>query len=95
MDGFYVIVFCVAIFVFFLLDAALLISLIRPGDERRMLIVWKASTNTLGAAVGLLFLCVIENFVRGYEGMNPFIMLTAISMIYFAELLYYKQKHGN
>ena len=27
-----------------ILDIAMLISLVRPGDERRMMIVWKAST---------------------------------------------------
>ena len=39
--------FAVILLAFVFLDAAMVVSLVRPGDERRMMIVWKASTYTL------------------------------------------------
>ena len=39
--------FFIFIIVLIVLDIAMVISLVRPGDERRQLIVWKASTYTL------------------------------------------------
>ena len=76
------------------LDLALVISLIRPGDERRQLIVWKASAATLGGMAGYLVLRVVLNFVRGYEGINPFTMLTTMATLYFVFLLYHRARYG-
>ena len=39
--------FLIFLLVFILLDLAMIVSLLRTGDERRQLIVWKASTGTL------------------------------------------------
>ena len=55
----------IALFLLFLavlliLDIAMLVSLIRPGDERRMMIVWKASTWTLLGTVGNLVISTVE-----------------------------------
>ena len=76
------------------LDIALVVSLIRPGDERRRLIVWKASASTLGGVAGYLVLRVILNFVRGYEALNPYTLLTVIAAMYFVFLLYHRSRHG-
>ena len=76
------------------LDIALVVSLIRPGDERRQLIVWKASASTLGGVAGYLVLQVVLNFVRGYEALNPYTLLTVIAAMYFVFLLYHRSRHG-
>ncbi len=77
------------------LDILMLVSLLRPGDERNQVIVWKASAWTLLAVACGTILQVVENTVTGrYEGINPFIHLAVISTLYFVALLYYKRKHG-
>ena len=76
------------------LDIALVVSLIRPGDERRQLIVWKASASTLGGVAGYLVLRVRLNFVRGYEALNPYTLLTVMAAMYFVFLLYHRSRHG-
>ena len=76
------------------LDIALVVSLIRPGDERRQLIVWKASASTLGGVAGYLVLQVALNFVRGYEALNPYTLLTVMAAMYFVFLLYHRSRHG-
>ena len=69
-----------ALFIFALAIAAILtmlISLSKQGDERRSMIVGKASAAAFVGAVGYVVACVVENFVqvwgaKGYaEGMNP------------------------
>ncbi len=82
------------------LNLALFVSLGRQGDERRRMIVQKASAHTLCVLVAYLVLCVVEDFVRGAfldlaaDPLNPFVLLTVIAMVYFAHLLYYKRKFG-
>lgn len=76
------------------LDAALVVSLVRPGDERRQLIVWKASASTLGGIAGYLVLRMVLNFVRGYEALNPFTLLTVMAAMYFVFLLYHRARYG-
>ena len=74
----------------------MIVSLLRTGDERRQLIVWKASTSTLLVVVGGLVIDIVESLVRG-EAMliNPFIKLSVTATVYLLTLLYYKRKHGN
>ena len=82
------------LFVLAALDVALVVSV------RRRMIVQRASSNTLAALVAYLLYCMVENFVRGAvyhqaaEPINPFVLLTIIAMLYFANLLYYKRKYG-
>ena len=88
------------LFVLAALDVALVISVGRQGDERRRMIVQRASSNTLAVLVVYLLYCLVENFVRGAvfsqaaEHINPFVLLTVIAMLYFPNLLYYKRKYG-
>ena len=77
------------------LDIIMLVSLLKPGDERNQIIVWKASSFTLLAMIGANILDVIENFVRTQPmSQNPFIQLEVAAIVYFVALMYYKRKHG-
>jgi uncharacterized membrane protein len=81
--------------IFIVLDVIMLVSLLVPGDERRQIIVWKASAFTLLAMVGVNILNVIENFIRAeYMSTNPLVQLEITAIIYFFSLMYYKRKHG-
>ena len=90
----------IALFLLFLailliLDIAMPISLVRPGDERRMMIVWKASTWTLIGTMGSLAISTVECIVRSERlCVNPFITLSVAAMLYFVCLLYYRKKYG-
>lgn len=76
------------------LDIAMIVSLVRSGDERRQLMVWKASTFTLLGAVGLMVINVIKQIVCPSDINEPFSQLGATALIYFASLLYYRRKLG-
>ena len=77
------------------LDVAMVVSLARPGDERRQMIVWKASTYTLLGTAGSLCLNIVEKLVRMEPmAVNPFVTLGAAAIIYFLFLLYFRHKHG-
>ena len=82
-------IFLGAVFlVFAALDIIMLISLLKPGDERNQTIVWKASSFTLFATVGAKVMDVIENFVRSQPmTANPFIQLEVAGIIYFFGVL--------
>ena len=81
--------------IFAVLDIYMLVSLLRPGDERNQIIVWKASSFTLLGVVGANILTVIEQFVTAQPlTQNPFIQLEVFAIIYFVSLMYYKKKHG-
>lgn len=77
-----------------ILDMVMLVSLIKQGDERKTMIVWKASTYTLLGTVGYFVVRIIENFVRGYRGINPFTMLTSTAIIYCILLFGLKRRYG-
>ena len=85
----------VVLVVFAALDLFMLFSLLKPGDERNQIIVWKASAFTLLAMVGASVLVVIENFVRAQPmAVNPFVQLEIAAILFFASLMYYKRQHG-
>ena len=86
----------VILLVFTALDIIMLVSLLKPGDERNQVIVWKASSFTLLATVGAKIIDVIENFIRAQPmTANPFVQLEVAAIIYFAALMYYKKRHGS
>lgn len=85
----------VVLAVFVILDVYMLVSLLKPGDERNQIIVWKASSFTLLGVFGAEMLTVIEKFVTAQPlTQNPFVQLEVFAIIYFASLMYYKKKHG-
>lgn len=80
---------------FLVLDGILLLSLLKPGDERNQIIVWKASSFTLFAIVGEKILDIIENFVKAQPmTANPLIQLEVTAVVYFAALMYYKKRYS-
>ena len=87
--------FGTVLLVFTTLDLYMLSSLLKPGDERNQVIVWKASSFTLLAMVGGNILDVIENFVRAQPmSQNPFIQLEVAAIVYFAAIMFYQKRHG-
>ena len=85
----------VVLLIFAAMDMVMLVTLLRPGDERGQVVVWKASAWTLLAVVGTLILDVIENFVRGqYMSVNPFVLLEVTAIIYCVALVVIKKRHG-
>lgn len=90
--------FCFVVFllVMVILNVSMIISLIKPGDERRQMIIWKASTWTLIATMGSLVFRVVESVIKVEKmSVNPFITLTSAAAIYFICLLYYRRKYGD
>ena len=82
----------IVLFVFTSLDIFVLVSLLKPGDERNQVIVQKSSSFTLLAMVGANILDVIENFVRAQPmSQNPFIQLEVAAIVYFVTLMFYKK----
>ena len=90
------IIFLIVVLVLFaVMDVVMLVTLLRPGDERGQVVVWKASAWTLLAMVGTLILDVIENFVRGqYMSVNPFVLLEVMAIIYCVALVVIRKRHG-
>ncbi|MCI2994118.1 hypothetical protein LV812_02130 [[Clostridium] innocuum] len=96
MENLALVLFGIFLLILIILDIAMIVSLLRTGDERRQLIVWKASAFTLLVVVGTLVLDVVESIVR-VEAMliNPFIRLSVTAMVYLLTLLYYKKRYGD
>ena len=89
------IIFVAVLLIFFFLYILMIISLVRPGDERGQVIVWKASAFTLLGMTGALIIEVIESIASGQEmAINPFVHLTATGIVYFGALLFFKKRHG-
>ncbi len=81
--------------VFMVLDVIMLASLLKPGDERGQIIVWKAGSFTLLTMLGAKIIDVIENLVRAQPmTANPFIQLEIAAIIYFIALMYYKKRYS-
>ena len=85
----------VVLAVFAVLDIFMLVTLLKPGDERNQIIVWKASSFTMLGVVGANILTVIEKFVTAQPlTQNPFVQLEVFAIMYFVSLMYYKRKHS-
>ena len=89
------IVFAVFLVVLIVLDIMMIVSLLKQGDERRQLIVWKASAFTLLVVVLTLILDIAESIAMA-EAMqiNPFIKLSITAMVYFISLVSLKKRYG-
>ena len=92
-------------FIFFLslfvVIGLLLISLAKHGDERKELIKTKTITYTFSIVIGLIIINIIKSiylvFAKGMEaeGINSFILLVTISVVFLITLLYNKKKYGD
>ena len=93
-------VFLVLFFLFLLalivLDIFMLVSLVRPGDERRQMIVWKSSAFTLLSTAGSLALEILVDLAsnRPLDQSNPFVQLGVMSLVFFLATIYYKRKYS-
>lgn len=78
------------------LDVAMVISLMAPGDERRQMIVWKSSAFTLLSTAGDLALEILVDLASGrpLDQSNPFVQLGVMSLVFFLATIYYKRKHS-
>ena len=96
MENMVLVLFGIFLLVLIILDISMIVSLLKTGDERRQLIVWKASTFTLLVVVLGLVIDIVESIIK-VEAMliNPFIKLSVIAMIYLLTLLYYKKRYGD
>lgn len=88
-------VFLIFLLALMILDTAMIVSLLRTGDERRQLIVWKSSASTLLILVIQLVFRIVGSVVRS-EAMtlNPFIQLSVAAIVYFIAMLYFRRKYG-
>ena len=96
MENVALIIFGIFLLALITLDVSMIVSLLRTGDERRQLIVWKASTSTLLVVVGSLVIDIVESIIKVEAvQINPFIKLSVTAMVYLLTLLYYKKRHGD
>lgn len=85
----------IILLVFAVLDIIMIVSLLKPGDERKQMMVWKASTYTLLVTVGSLLIDVVTSNISGQaSSINSLILLEVTAVIYFISLLYFKKKYG-
>ena len=96
MEKVALIVFGLFLLTLLALDIAMVVSLMKTGDERRQLIVSKSSSFTLLVVVGSLIIDIAQSIVT-VEAMqiNPFIKLSVTAMVYFLSLLYYRKRYGD
>ncbi len=96
MEKVALIVFGLFLLTLLALDIAMVVSLMKTGDERRQLIVWKSSAFTLLVVAGSLIIDIAQSIVT-VEAMqiNPFINLSVTAMVYFLSLLYYRKRYGD
>ena len=84
MTDILMILFLLFVLSLIVLDISMIISLIKPGDERKQMVVWKASAYTLLAAVGAMVINIIHNIIQtDAMQINPFTQLAAAAIIYF------------
>lgn len=85
----------IVLLIFVVLDISVLVSLIKPGDERNQIIVWKASSYTLSVTIGVMILNVIQEAVSEQAApVNPLIQLEITAIIYFIALMIFKKRHS-
>lgn len=85
----------VVLFVFAVMDLVMIVSLIKPGDERKQMMVWKASAYTLLVTVGSMLIDIVVCGIRGQaSSSNSLILLEVTAIIYFISLLYFRKKYG-
>ena len=95
MEQAMLVVFLAFLLVLIFLDLAMVVSMLRPGDERKQMIVWKTSAFTLLVAVLTLVFDIVEALIKGEAVLvNPFIHLSVVAMVYFVTLMVEKKRYG-
>lgn len=96
-----IILFGIILIVMGFLITMMITSLSKQGDERRDFIISKSIKETFIILVGILILSVCEaTYISiskniSVKGVNPFILLSITSIVFFLELLFTKKKFGN
>lgn len=95
-DNIFLALFFVFLAALIALDVFLFVSLMRQGDERHRLIVWKASAFTLLATAGGHIVDIIVPLAQSQpvESSSPFVQLGVMALVFFLATLYYKRKHS-
>lgn len=101
-ENFLFVLFIIFLLLIIAITIFMFISLAKQGDERRDMIVGKTSTKTFAIAVLYMASYVVRNIyliISGTnlspDGMDPFVTLTTISLIYLIALVYHKKKYGD
>ena len=95
MELFATLLLCGMLIFFLAIDLFMLITLLRPGDERGQLIVWKASAYTLLSVTSYTLLTVIACLLRGEAlAINPLVHLEMTATIYCIALLVIRRRHA-
>lgn len=90
----------IALVISVLLIGTTLASLPPLGDERKNLIKMKAQSYTFAVVIGYM---LVELFRKAYinlrtdgtyAGVNPFVFLVTVSIVYLVTLLFFKKKYG-
>lgn len=96
----YTVVFLIICVSCFIAIIGVIASIIKQNDERAEFIIQKTCTNTLCIMFVYLIFCVVEQSYNGLnnaeiDGINPFIQLSILSIVYLIQLVYFKKKYGN
>lgn len=100
MDWFFII-FSGIILCLLITIGLLILSLSKQGDERNSFIKSKSMSQTFLIMVGFLIIKIGESlyvtFVSGgkVDGINPFIILAVISVVFLISLILNKKKYGD
>lgn len=96
------ILFCIFLILVIAIIITMFVSLAKQEDERRRMIVEKSSTKSFAIMVLYFLMCIAENIFKvvsgkdlSPEGMNPFVTLIVVAVVYIVELLYHKKKYGD
>ena len=77
-----------------------LVSLPKLGDERKKIIKMEAQSYAFTVVIGYTLIEIGRNIYRtfwgdgSYVGINPFVFLVVISVVYLVSLLFSKKKYG-
>lgn len=88
------------LFICLMLICATLITLPKMGDERKNLIKMKAQSYAFTVIIGYILIEIGMNIYRttmgngAYKGINPFILLVTISLVYLISLFFTKKKYS-
>lgn len=97
MDNLHILIlFLLFLIILIFLDCSILLSLLKRGDERRQLMVWKASTFTLLVLTLTFIYDIVSNILHTEPiTINPFIKLSATAIMYTISLLYFKKQYAD
>lgn len=100
-DGSLFVLLLVFLVIFVVGTIAMLAAIGKKGDERKRFIITKAGYNTylliIAALIFRIIRFIVGIFIQQYQDnrLYPFVLLTTITIVFFAQLIYLNRKHGN